>query len=53
MDRRTFVASGVALTGGAIALSTTVAGPASAAVRTAKTVTPGARGGPTGPTSPR
>jgi hypothetical protein len=45
MDRRTFVASGVALTGGAIALSTTVASPASAAVRTAKTVTPGARGG--------
>ncbi|GAB3858321.1 RICIN domain-containing protein [Dactylosporangium cerinum] len=45
MDRRTFVASGVALTGGAIALSTTVASPANAAVRTAKTVTPGARGG--------
>ena len=45
MDRRTFVASGVALTGGAIALSTTVASPAGAAVRTAKTVTPGARGG--------
>ncbi|GGM44395.1 RICIN domain-containing protein [Dactylosporangium sucinum] len=45
MDRRTFVASGVALTGGAIALSTAAGSPASAAVRTAGTVTPGARGG--------
>jgi len=45
MDRRTFVASGAALTGGAIALSTAIGSPADAAVRTAKTVTPGGRGG--------
>src|SRR3982750_3360500 len=45
MDRRTFVASGAALTGGAIALSTAIATPAGAAVRTARTVTAGARGG--------
>ncbi|MFG2043215.1 RICIN domain-containing protein [Dactylosporangium sp. NPDC048998] len=45
MDRRTFVARGAVVTGGAIALSTAVAGVAEAAVRTAKTVTAGARGG--------
>ncbi|MER7278909.1 RICIN domain-containing protein [Dactylosporangium sp. NPDC000244] len=45
MDRRTFVARGAVVTGGAIALSTAVAGVANAAVRTSKTVTAGARTG--------
>ncbi|MEU7875050.1 RICIN domain-containing protein [Dactylosporangium sp. NPDC049140] len=45
MDRRTFVARGAVVTGGAIALSTAVAGVADAAVRTSKTVTAGARTG--------
>jgi hypothetical protein len=45
VDRRSFVARGAVVTGGAIALSAGVAGTASAAVRTAKTVTAAARGG--------
>ncbi|GAA3451321.1 RICIN domain-containing protein [Dactylosporangium matsuzakiense] len=45
MDRRTFVARGAVITGGAVALTTAFATEAAAAVRTAKTVAAGARTG--------